>query len=405
LDGFALQKCLDHFLNLFLDLASSAKAVLCCRCSPQQKAQIVTLIKNYDNPSNRRRALAIGDGGNDVAMILKADIGIGLLGKEGRQAALAADVSLTKFRLLVPLLLYYGRLSYERNARLSQLVLHRGLVLSLVQLLFSIVWASSAVPLHSGWLLVGYTSVFTMLPLLSIVLDRDVSLKETFLYPELYAEMQFAKFKAKSRLTLHSLEGEYNSNGLDAFPGARDQAASIAQSGGSPPLSNETLLSWLILSVYQAAVIFLLSVLLLESPQQNNLQSLYLFSDTGASGNAQSDFGSLVNVYLPNIHTTNSISFQRLISLSFTCLVACEWINVALLVRRWHWLMISAQVLSLFFFCLAVVSLDSYFEQSFVFSFEFLWKVTVITAVSVLPPLAVQFLYNKYNPSQHSKVN
>lgn len=33
--------------------------------------------------------LAIGDGANDVAMIQEANIGVGILGKEGRQAARA----------------------------------------------------------------------------------------------------------------------------------------------------------------------------------------------------------------------------------------------------------------------------------------------------------------------------
>ena len=35
--------------------------------------------------------LAIGDGGNDVNMIQEADIGVGILGKEGNQAAAAGD--------------------------------------------------------------------------------------------------------------------------------------------------------------------------------------------------------------------------------------------------------------------------------------------------------------------------
>jgi P-type E1-E2 ATPase len=34
---------------------------------------------------------AVGDGGNDVTMIMEAHAGIGLLGKEGRSAALSAD--------------------------------------------------------------------------------------------------------------------------------------------------------------------------------------------------------------------------------------------------------------------------------------------------------------------------
>lgn len=48
-----------------------------------------------------------------------ADVGIGLVGKEGMQAALAADFSIEKFKYLSRLLLWHGRLSYKRSAVLS----------------------------------------------------------------------------------------------------------------------------------------------------------------------------------------------------------------------------------------------------------------------------------------------
>jgi P-type E1-E2 ATPase len=35
--------------------------------------------------------LSIGDGANDVNMILEADVGIGIFGEEGTQAAMASD--------------------------------------------------------------------------------------------------------------------------------------------------------------------------------------------------------------------------------------------------------------------------------------------------------------------------
>ena len=38
--------------------------------------------------------LAIGDGGNDVSMIQTANVGVGIIGKEGLQAARAADYSI-----------------------------------------------------------------------------------------------------------------------------------------------------------------------------------------------------------------------------------------------------------------------------------------------------------------------
>ncbi|KAA3680385.1 phospholipid-translocating ATPase [Paragonimus westermani] len=41
---------------------------------------------------------AIGDGGNDVSMLLQANVGIGIYGKEGREAARAADYAIPQFQ-------------------------------------------------------------------------------------------------------------------------------------------------------------------------------------------------------------------------------------------------------------------------------------------------------------------
>ena len=62
------------------------------------------------------RTLAIGDGVNDVAMIQEADVGLGIVGKEGMQASLAADFSIMKFKHMQRLILWHGRLSYKRTA-------------------------------------------------------------------------------------------------------------------------------------------------------------------------------------------------------------------------------------------------------------------------------------------------
>ena len=60
--------------------------------------------------------LSIGDGANDVAMIQEANIGCGLYGLEGSQAAMSADYSFGQFRFLTKLLLVHGRWSYQRVA-------------------------------------------------------------------------------------------------------------------------------------------------------------------------------------------------------------------------------------------------------------------------------------------------
>ena len=60
--------------------------------------------------------LSIGDGANDVAMIQEANIGCGLFGLEGSQAAMSADYAFGQFRFLTKLLIVHGRWSYRRIA-------------------------------------------------------------------------------------------------------------------------------------------------------------------------------------------------------------------------------------------------------------------------------------------------
>ncbi|CAN1844528.1 Phospholipid-transporting ATPase 2 [Linum perenne] len=88
-DGWALEIALKHHRKDFTELAILSRTAICCRVTPSQKAQLVELLKSCDY-----RTLAIGDGGNDVRMIQQADIGVGISGREGLQAARAADYSI-----------------------------------------------------------------------------------------------------------------------------------------------------------------------------------------------------------------------------------------------------------------------------------------------------------------------
>ncbi|OQO16528.1 hypothetical protein B0A51_18660 [Rachicladosporium sp. CCFEE 5018] len=186
IDGASLALYLSHHPSAFLAATLPLPAVIATRCTPSQKASITTLIRS----ATGKRVMAIGDGGNDVSMISAADIGIGIEGKEGRQASLAADFSVTQFSHIVKLLLWHGRNSYKRSAALGQFIMHRGLLISVAQTVFSIHLAGEPVALYRDWLLVGYATVYTMMPVFSLVLDRDVDERLTNLYPELYHELQ-----------------------------------------------------------------------------------------------------------------------------------------------------------------------------------------------------------------------
>ena len=106
----------DRREQLLIQLASSCKAVLACRVSPAQKRLIVGLMrrKSPDKPIT----LAIGDGANDVGMIQEAHVGVGISGKEGRQAVNNADFAIAQFRFLKLLCLKHGRINYRRFAKL-----------------------------------------------------------------------------------------------------------------------------------------------------------------------------------------------------------------------------------------------------------------------------------------------
>lgn len=134
IDGESLTLFLTHFPIDFISIAVKLPTVVACRCSPTQKAEIAKLIKAY----TKKRICCIGDGGNDVSMIQAADVGVGIVGKEGRQASLAADFSIEQFCHLVKLLVWHGRNSYKRSAKLAQFVIHRGLIIAVCQTMYSI---------------------------------------------------------------------------------------------------------------------------------------------------------------------------------------------------------------------------------------------------------------------------
>eukprot|EP00755_Sulcionema_specki_P009751 Sspe_Gene.44555::Locus_21865_Transcript_1_1_Confidence_1.000_Length_3924::g.44555::m.44555/K01530/E3.6.3.1; phospholipid-translocating ATPase len=225
IDGHALEAMLKPATVLqFVEQARQAASVVVARCSPTQKADVVQVIKNNLPKGCNLRSAAIGDGGNDVSMILAADVGLGVEGKEGRHASLAADFSLKQFSHCLRLITWHGRNSYKRSARLSQFVIHRGLIISIIQAIFSAIFYFMSVPIYTGWLLVGYSTVYTMFPVFAIVLDEDVSEKDVLEFPELYKELH------KSRC-----------------------------------LNLRTFLQWVFKAVYQGGAIMLMAMYLFES--------------------------------------------------------------------------------------------------------------------------------------------
>ena len=182
IDGDTLDLALKNCEKDFFETAMLAPSVVCCRCSPTQKRIIVKTIKKYTDA----RTAAVGDGGNDVAMIQEADVGIGIVGKEGLQASLAADYSIMEFKSLNMLLLWFGRIAYKNTSMMSNFIIHRGLIIAFNQFIFSCIFYFNPVPLYSGFLSFGYSTIFTSLPCICVLLDQDVVKNNVLTFPTLY---------------------------------------------------------------------------------------------------------------------------------------------------------------------------------------------------------------------------
>jgi phospholipid-translocating ATPase len=192
LDGDTLTECLkEENKEIFVRVAKWAQSVIVARCAPTQKAEVVREVRRT-SPESVRTA-AIGDGGNDVSMILAAHVGIGIEGVEGKQASMAADFSIMQFSYCLRLIMWHGRNSYKRSSQLSQFIMHRGIVYAIVQTIFSMMFGGSTMSVFNGYLLMGYATIFTMAPVFALVLNEDYDERAIKEFPELYKQLLKAR--------------------------------------------------------------------------------------------------------------------------------------------------------------------------------------------------------------------
>lgn len=173
----------DDQIDSFFLLAKKCQSVVCCRVSPLQKASIVRMMRK----KTKKLTLAIGDGANDVGMILQADVGVGISGKEGRQAVLSSDYSIAQFRYLKRLLMVHGRLNFYRNVDLVNYSFYKNMCFSFCQILFQFFSSFSGNTVYDSFLYTIFNVIFTSIPpVIYAAAERDVGLDSMMHIPELY---------------------------------------------------------------------------------------------------------------------------------------------------------------------------------------------------------------------------
>ena len=154
-----------------------------CRMTPSQKARVVRIAKKDFGCVS----LAIGDGANDVSMILESNVGVGIAGKEGSQAASSADFVLHRFQHLRRLLLVHGRYSYLRAVKLVRLIFFINVAFNLPQLWFSFVSAFSGQSIFPSVVLTCYSPLYMCPIWLGVgIFDKDLRPRTLLRFPQLY---------------------------------------------------------------------------------------------------------------------------------------------------------------------------------------------------------------------------
>lgn len=242
IEGHVLTLALQYDEELFCQLAQHANSVICCRVTPHLKAELVRLMKSapklvIENPATPTTAnnrstggisqiartalsasrvpshlccLAIGDGGNDVAMLLEANVGVGISGKEGLQAARAADYVIGRFRFLRRLIMVHGRLATYRSAFIAQYSFYKSMLIAFCQLLFALRSAFSGGSLFNAYSLITYNMLFTGILPLGFIFDKDVSESSMERIPALYSETREGLFLNRTSFLFWAVRAVYH---------------------------------------------------------------------------------------------------------------------------------------------------------------------------------------------------
>ncbi|KAF9929708.1 hypothetical protein FBU30_001276 [Linnemannia zychae] len=209
-DGSALKVLLDDLdaRKDLIKLSDVCFSVICCRVSPLQKALVVELIRR----GKKVVCLAVGDGANDVSMIQAANIGVGIAGQEGMQAAMASDYSITQFRFLRKLILVHGHWGYMRIAEMILNFFFKNVIWVATVLWFQIYCGFSAMLFYDYTFVSLYNLMLTAVPVLVLgATDQDLTAPYILRFPGVYKLGIQQKRYNQTRFVLYMLDGVWQS--------------------------------------------------------------------------------------------------------------------------------------------------------------------------------------------------
>ena len=122
--------------------------------------------------------LAIGDGANDVSMILEAHIGVGIYGKEGMRAAQNSDFAIHEFKHLWNLVLFHGRCNYIRISEFIMYFFFKNFFFTIPHFYYAFFNNFSSFSIFEDWYVSFYNTFFTCVPIVvKAVFECDLNYK------------------------------------------------------------------------------------------------------------------------------------------------------------------------------------------------------------------------------------
>jgi len=64
------------------------------------------------------------------------------------------------------------------------------MIISFIQAIFTVLFFFVTIPIYNGFLLMGYSTIYTSMPIFSIILDCDVNSEKVLEFPALYVTLQ-----------------------------------------------------------------------------------------------------------------------------------------------------------------------------------------------------------------------
>eukprot|EP01125_Pyxidicula_operculata_P011525 TRINITY_DN3773_c0_g2_i1.p1 TRINITY_DN3773_c0_g2~~TRINITY_DN3773_c0_g2_i1.p1 ORF type:complete len:1031 (+),score=208.03 TRINITY_DN3773_c0_g2_i1:106-3198(+) len=208
IDGQSLVFALSEHEQLLLSVGRECETVIVCRADPLQKALVVRMIKR----GTKKVCLSIGDGANDVSMLQEANIGVGLWGEEGTQAAQNSDYAIHQFSHLGKLVTVHGRYNMLRNSVMVEYSFYKNIAMFAVQFWFAIFSNFSAQTYYDDWVMTGFNTIILLLPPLSLaIFEKDLNESDIKRYPESYRELRKGMYLNKKTFIYSIIVAIYHS--------------------------------------------------------------------------------------------------------------------------------------------------------------------------------------------------